>query len=326
MARVLLTSAYPPESHPQLTLMRRAAAIDRFGVHTLVDTPENADVILFVEVGGGTRYYDRVRRDPVFRGHREKSFIYTTIDTFIAFVPGLYVNAERRYAPRARVRSSSYLQLFEWDFLGEPAPEPRDRRHLASFVGSFRTHAVRPRLATLPGRDIHVVDTSAFAPYGVNMTPGELSQLQRSYVESIHESHFVLAPRGEATGSYRCFEAMRLARPPVIIADDWVEPDGPDWSTFSVRVRERDVTDIPDILADLRPRSIEMGRAARAAYETWFSPEVMFHHSVEACLDMISTRPMPEAVLRWTPWWQLLRPVHLRRYVISRMVGRLGPD
>ena len=50
---------------------------------------------------------------------------------------------------------------------------------------------------------------------------------------------------------------MRMGRVPVILSDDWVEPIGPSWEKFSIRIRERDVDRIP---APLEKREADRGR------------------------------------------------------------------
>ena len=61
----------------------------------------------------------------------------------------------------------------------------------------------------------------------------------------------ILCPRGEGTSSIRLFESLRMGRPPVIISDQWVPPEGPAWDTFSVRIPERRIHTIPDRLTEL---------------------------------------------------------------------------
>ena len=81
-------------------------------------------------------------------------------------------------------------------------------------------------------------------------------------------------PRGIGPTTNRLFEVMRMGRSPVIIADDWARPPGPDWDSFAVFVKESDLDLIPDILEPLSSRAEEMGQKAHLAWEAWFSPDV----------------------------------------------------
>ncbi|HSH95300.1 MAG TPA: exostosin family protein, partial [Roseimicrobium sp.] len=101
-------------------------------------------------------------------------------------------------------------------------------------------------------------------------------------------SAFVLCPRGVGSGSVRLFEVMQMARAPVIVSDLWVPPTGPKWDSFSIRVAEKDVGKIPSILRSRCHEAESMGRAARAAYDEWFSPTRRLQWLVGRCLAMKS--------------------------------------
>ena len=114
----------------------------------------------------------------------------------------------------------------------------------------------------------------------------------------------------------RLFETMRAGRPPVILADDWVPPDGPAWERFSVRVREEDYRSIPARREALEPEAAAMGRQARQAWEEWFSPAVIFHRVTEDCLSIARTpRRLPEPLASWAAWTQFARPSHVRHWL-----------
>ena len=73
---------------------------------------------------------------------------------------------------------------------------------------------------------------------------------------------------------------MQAGRAPVIISDHWVAPPQVDWS-FAIRVREKDIADIPDILQSYEAEAIDRGRAARLAWEEVYAPDVLFDTAVE---------------------------------------------
>ena len=52
----------------------------------------------------------------------------------------------------------------------------------------------------------------------------------------------MLCPRGQGTSSIRLFEAMRMGIAPVIISDKWIGPKGPEWESFAVFVKEKDIS------------------------------------------------------------------------------------
>jgi hypothetical protein len=96
--------------------------------------------------------------------------------------------------------------------------------------------------------------------------------LKRAFVRDILEAKFALCPRGVGASSFRIFEAMQLGRAPVIIADDWSPPPGPDWNSFAIFVPERHLARVPSILRHLEPEWQTRGQRARAAWEAFYSP------------------------------------------------------
>src|SRR6185503_15362179 len=151
-------------------------------------------------------------------------------------------------------------------------PPERDPDLLYSFVGR-RSHPVRDRIFGIahPTGTTHVADsTTTYRHFtGGADAPGDA---QRSYVEIALRSRFALCPRGWATSTLRLYEMMALGVAPVVIADRWVAPDGPDWKRFTIFVPERRVSEIPRILHERQDEWRELGAAAFAAFRECFSP------------------------------------------------------
>jgi hypothetical protein len=105
--------------------------------------------------------------------------------------------------------------------------------------------------------------------------------LQLAYAETILASDFVLCPRGAGSGTMRFFEVMAAGVAPVLISDDYELPPGPDWDKFLIRVRERDIAGLPELLQSRVGRAAEYGRQAREAYVEYFSIEREFDVVVE---------------------------------------------
>jgi hypothetical protein len=133
----------------------------------------------------------------------------------------------------------------------------------------------------------------------------------------MRDSMFVLCPRGVAPSSYRIFEAMKAGRVPVIMADQWVPPSGPNWPEFSLRVPESRLQEVPKILENLANRAPEMGLRASQAWELWFSREQGFQTIVTWCLEIMETSQNQRLFQRYRPILQLARP-HFFRHVVLR--------
>jgi hypothetical protein len=113
---------------------------------------------------------------------------------------------------------------------------------------------------------------------------------------------------------------------PVVLSDDWYRPSGPDWDAFSLWIPEASCLELPELLSAAGDRWIEMGRAAREAYERFFSEDTVFDQLVLAMELLLhcAHRPSTASTLLRQAWdlaWQLVglpSPVVAR----SRSVGR----
>jgi hypothetical protein len=306
-----------------LEQMCERARQDRFGVHEAVDEPAAADVILFVETHAGAgHYFQLVRGHPVYREFHERCYLFCSDDRIVPFVPGVFASVEARWHAPAWTRSGPYIDVRETDGLYfEPGRAPS---RLFSFVGATSNHRLRRRVMALRHPDGLILDVSAqsLAVEERRRSPAMQTEWRRRYAQSIHESAFVLCPRGAGASSRRIFEAMMLGRVPVIVSDQWVPPRGPEWESFSLRVAERDVPRIPGMLEERAPDAAGMGALARAEWLDWFSEEACFHRTVGWCLELAEASPSRGGVRRHLPHLQMLRPYHAARAVAKRISHR----
>lgn len=313
MASIYLTST-APRPDDALAHLRRSAQHDPFGQHTLTDDPEHATLILFAESWDADWLLRDVRAHPLVRRYREKCFVVCEQDLVAHTLPGVYANVTPLSARSGRVRQGCYLWMYANPFV-EHAPTWPSDPYLYSFVGSLTTSPVRERLRALSHPRGYVRDTAAESPtIWWEASAEDKAQFRRTYAEELRQAAFVLCPRGISPSTVRLYETMKTGRVPVILADDWVPPDGPDWEAFSLRVPEDRVADLPALLSAREADAPAMGRRARAAWEAWFSPRVHFHRVVEWCLDIRRTRPTPECIGRLAGYGEIaLSPVFLRR-------------
>jgi hypothetical protein len=295
-----------------------AAESDIFREHRLVDSPELAEIVLFV---GSTHPDCRdVRSHPFLRQYPRKCFLFHSDDYVIPFLPGVYVNIPKRWRSRWTV-GGPYLQLLFWDHVPF-VPSLRECDYLFCFVGSTRTHAVRRRLMNLNYPRGYLEDTSADVASGDKNRAFFMMDYQADdkarYGNIISRSKFVLCPRGYACSTWRLFETMKAGRVPVIISDQWVSPEGPAWEAFSLRVREKQIAEIPELLERYEPQAELMGHRARTTWEEWFSRETVFHRIVEWCLKL-KGHSHPSRISDFVPYVHLLRPFFLRHVVLPEM-------
>ncbi len=318
MAKAYLISAAPddpmrfPTAFLDLEQLRACANADRFGIHSTTADPAEADLVLFVEVSTNAgAYFERVRRHTLYRTFREKTYLFCSTDRCVPFLPGIYASLEQSQFRPAWTRAGHYLGVRERGNL-RYQPGPFSPSYLFSFVGSTATHPVRRHLIALKHPDALLLDTSG-DDYVLAHEEYELR-----YARSVKESAFILCPRGGGTSTFRLFEAMMLGRVPVIVSDQWVPPEGPDWESFSVRVKQAEVETIPGILMERASEAGAMGAAARAAWLEWFSETTSFHRTVEWCLQLSTAATSRTGYRRYAPYRQMLRPFHAARWAVRR--------
>jgi hypothetical protein len=318
MAQVVLLSVTPEagaseEALEPLMEVRRRAAGDKFGVHSVTSDPDAADIILFVERYGAGWYFGGVRKHPYVRKHREKCFIFCSNPFVIPLLPGIYTGVERRWSSR-RTLGGFYLGTAKNPFTTFTPPSS-DLPYLYSFMGSLQNSEVRERLRQLEHPRGLMQDTSADYARALHreMDARERLDYHRRYAEATKASKFVLCPRGLSASTIRLFETMRMGRVPVILSDGWVEPRGPVWDKFAIRVREEDYAKIPRILEEREQEAVPMGELARAQWLEWFGEETAFHRIVEWCLTLQRERRVPEALGRWPAYLQFVQRFHFRR-------------
>ena len=289
------TAMREPGVATYLPLFKRLAEQDRFGVHTLCDDPEQADLILFLD--GHQHYRDlelnAIRRHPLVTRFREKAFVYSEVDQPWCAMPGLYVAMPKSSFDPQRQRACAYVSLPN-NYVA-PGPEPDAASALLfSFMGR-KGNRTRDRILGLSHPRALIADTSAADFFGSQTE--EIDQQKRRYAEVIARSKFVLCPRGAGPSSFRVFETMAAGRVPVILSDEWVPPAGPDWANCAVFSPEKRVEEVGAILEKHEEHFPRMAAAARREWEEWFAPEALFHRMTEALKEIVETRGKPEGVL-----------------------------
>jgi len=281
--------------------------MDRFGTHRITEDPHRADLILFIEkeeiIGP---FLTRSYLHRLARAHRDKTFMVNPRYKRLPLMPGVFASLHRSDHQPGRTRSGHYFEVSSNDTISYSA-NVMEAPYLYSFIGEAWTHPVRNSVLALNHPQAKVEDTA-----GIDASVKQSPQYFERYLDICKDSKFILCPRGAGPSSLRLFECLKLGRVPVIIADDWVPPAGPDWEEFSIRIAESAVASIPDRLERRVADALPMAQKARSAWENWFSAEVTFHRTVEYCLDIMEKRPRPESMLRLGLIKHALRPRHAR--------------
>ena len=303
-----------------VNFIRLSATNCPFKAHSLTEDPEDADAILFINRGKG-EYSELLQSNFLVKKFFHKSFIYESSDNPIDFMRGIYVSMPKTHFNIKRHRAYAYLAPVN-EFI---EPYAQNFQHQPDLLFSFMGAATSPIRKTLFNKQFFIElpetlieNTSSWSNWNSHDPLRE--ERIKSYAKSLARSKFVLCPRGIATSSYRLFETMQMGRVPIILADNWVAPVGPDWELFSIRVAEKRISEIPELLTLYKHRYEEMGQKARKAWEDWFSPKVQFHCLAENILSLLDENRSGD---QWQPyrWTLLLSYCQTRRNLRQNLRG-----
>jgi hypothetical protein len=268
---------------------RRLASLDESGRHRLAERPEDADVVLFAEChvdsNGNDWSLGPIRSHRLVQQMPDKVLLYNERDHPWCALPGIYVSMPRRYFDHRFQRAGAYWNITDPYSLVEE-PDRIRPRYLFSFVGSA-SHPCRRAVLALdhPEGSVRRIDDFLFFD---RSTP-TYGQRRREFAETVLSSSFVLCPRGQGTASIRLFEVMAAGRAPVVISDQWVPPEGVDWSSCSVRWPENDLESLPRYLEEHRDQAVELGRRAREAWEERYSPRTWWSTTGDLLADLLGS-------------------------------------
>lgn len=314
--KIYLTSAYPLNEKKNFAVnwLRESADNDPYKIHSIADDPKKADIILFVEHHpGNDPYFFKVLKSSIFRKHKDKCYLYHDCDWAIPIIPGIYPSLEQRIFHPSISEPGPYIaRLCENEAIKYLHNKPKTK-YLFSFMGARITHPVRTKILELKHPNGYLKDTSGKNSW--KLDSHEKCSFEEAYVNVCQKSKFILCPRGVGPSTYRLFESMEMGIAPVIISDDWIPIKGPEWDSFSIRIPEKNVNEIPVILETRKADSEKMGIIARKNWEKYFSKEVCFHHMAESCNNLHKYKNRADSLLWIKIHIQFLRPFHLRNFL-----------
>src|SRR5262249_33350697 len=112
--------------------LKQSAFASTTPTHYVVQSPENADIILFSD--SLSNIQADVRSHPLTKRFGDKVFIYSTHDRAIPFVPGVYTCTERQWYVPSHMRSGFYIKVIDHDWI-QPTPINKRALYLFSFCG-----------------------------------------------------------------------------------------------------------------------------------------------------------------------------------------------
>lgn len=232
------------------------------------DSPNDSDIIIVCQRWSFKlpSYAQELLTDSFFCSFSKKIYVINYDDIVgEGFLPGCYVALRKSCYDPTRFRSVAYPKNYN-QLITKPSANRALSNALFWFRGTLHSYPLRATLFdTLKDcPDCLMVDvTKAFHTHSDND--------KQDYVDEMLNCDFVLCPRGAAPNSYRLYEAMSMGKCPVIISDEWVETVGPDWSTCSIRIAEKDLNEIPKILREQQKNAKSLGENAKVQWLKHFS-------------------------------------------------------
>jgi Exostosin family len=293
----------------------------QLSTHTLTHDPATADLILLIGNFGADPHF--LLDHPLYRAFLHKCAVYTEDDNYLPLAPGVYTSARVDEHSRAG-RTFTYSYVSAAGRYSNPyvTDSETNKSLLFSFQGGS-TSLLRKRLfnLTFPRQknDLAVLieNTSTYYHWDLSQ-PGRESRQQR-YAQTLANSHFVLCPRGAGTGSIRLFEVMSAGVAPVLISDDYLLPPHVPWDTFLLRIPERQIARLPELIEPHLSTAAERGRLAREAWLNYFAPEREFDAIISAAHAALHHGPPSEDFFRRQRVRIIARAVRRRKlYTFAR--------
>ncbi len=301
-----------PEGHAALVESWRASETDEVRI---ADDPKEADFLLFLEAGY-RRFKiwepNRLLKHPLVRRNPQKCYIWTWEDHPLTYLPGLYSSMEAwNFDPVLHRAFRPMTFMTE----GMPLAHAEKRDLLYSFIGA-PTAPLRKAIYSLR----HPANAMVIQKPNFNhdRRPGRCEL--DDYLEVLARSQFVLCPRGAGVSSNRLYEVMRAGAVPVLLADGFVAPTGPRWDACSVKVAEKDVQHIVEVLNQVSDAS-QMGVTARQEFDRFFAADKMLTH-IRRELEALGPADLPRA--RWHHNLVQLRRLHVRLKNRFKKICRRG--
>ena len=295
-----LTPGEVPLASDDVSLIEsiRSELLDRPGVQE-AHSAESADALVIHAPWAFRewRYIDRLLADPVIGPRPHKVYTINSDDAGTGLLRGAYCCIPaRRFDPQLHAAVPFFLAPNETVLAhaGRPREAPT---LLASWRGNPKSNRpLRSQLleAYANCESIKVEWTDSWLDHS--------AEEKLHYVQLLRSAKFALCPAGWAPASFRIFESMALGIAPVIIADEFVAPAGPDWRSFSLQVKEADLWALEPILERHVDRHEEMGALAHQAWCKYFKPSGLvayYANALMACIGANTGSTATSEVKRW---------------------------
>lgn len=237
----------------------------------IVSDPDDAEIILFAEHHpGNDPLFLKVLSHPLYKKYKEKCYLYHDADVNITFLPTISPSVTVNNNPKYNFPIHYLEQISKNPYVSEGVGLSVPKKYLFSFIGTSRTHAVRREMIKFLKDNTRGYLEDTFEKNSWELNEEEKDSYFFRYVDISKKSKFILCPRGIGPSSYRLYESLKMGLVPVIISDEWREPTGINWSNFSIRIKEAEVSNLSNILTEREKDYEELSQRAFEAYNRYF--------------------------------------------------------
>jgi len=265
-----------------------------------VFTPERADAIIIQEENSfkNFRYIKVLELDALISAYPEKVFTINTDDCATGLLRGLYTSL-----PKYRFNSILYAAVpymyYPNELVFAQSADEVTPTCLASWRGNTKSNNLRSRI-------VNVLE--AKSEFCIERTDSWLNHNDDEksyYVDLIRASKFSLCPAGWAPVSFRIYESMALGKCPVIIADDFVPPKGPNWNDFALFYPEKDISGLSSFISRNEHLANDLGKKAFKAWQEHFCQDVIKEYYANTLLSLIRLTPKTSKEAELKRWKSL---------------------
>jgi hypothetical protein len=279
-----------------LSLQRTKEALLKHDDVEEVCNPEQAEAILIQEQNSfkNFRYVNDLLNDPLISKYADRIYTINDDDCATGLLRGIYTSLPAYRFDKELHVAVPYMQFpNEQVFMAQEDLEPT---LLASWRGNTKSNGLRLKLIdALKGQPgILIQKTESWLNHKEDEKVG--------YVNLIRNARFSICPAGWAPVSFRIYESMALGRCPVILADSFVPPEGPDWNSFALFFPEKKIRELHAFLTNNEDTYARLGMIAQKSWETYFSTAQIGDYYASALLSLMRSRQNTtneEAFKRW---------------------------
>lgn len=276
-------------------------------------TMDEADAIVIEEKYSfkNFRYIRQLKTDPIFKQYADKIFTINKDTHATGLIKGLYYSLPKKRFNPEKFAIVPYFTSYNELILTEKAEITP--YYSACWMGNTRSNVIRKKIVMLyeNDRDFNIKTTTSWYDHSIDE--------KKRYIDYLQNAKFSLCPAGWVPNSHRIYESMALRRCPVIIADQYVPPSGPEWESLALFISEKKLSSIKKILDSRQADFEKLGENAYRAWEKFFSPQSVCKYYVNQLINIIEISK-PSSVKAEFKRWDSFQMYYYNNWTIPQRI------